>query len=269
MVLHPSFSANPYLYVVYDYDKAGSYREKIVRYTYNGGSLTSPLIILDNIEASSIHNGSRLAISPDLKLFITTGDASNTSLSQTSNSVNGKILRLNLDGTIPADNPSPSSAVWSKGHRNPQGLVFVGNVLFSSEHGPDIEDEINIIEKGRNYGWPDVRGLCNEPGEQSFCTTNNVKESIKSWTPTIATCGIDFYDHDLIPQWKNSLLMATLKDSRLMQLKLNDARTAISETADFFTNVYGRMRDVCISPEGKVFICTSNGNDDKIVVVEP
>lgn len=269
MALHPSFSANPHVYVVYNYDKAGSYREKIVRFTYNGSSLTSPLIILDDIEASSIHNGSRLLISPDLKLFITTGDASNTSLSQNSNSLNGKILRLNLDGTIPSDNPSASSAIWSKGHRNAQGLVFAGNVLFSSEHGPDIEDEINIIEKGRNYGWPDVRGLCNESGEQSFCSTNNVKESIKSWTPTIATCGIDFYDRDLIPQWKNSLLMATLKDSRLIQLKLNDARTAISETTDFFTNAYGRMRDVCISPEGKVFICTSNGSNDKIVVVEP
>ena len=265
MVLHPSFSSNSFLYIIYNYNNNG-YKEKLVRYTYNGTTLTNPTILLDNIAASSIHNGSRLLIT-DNKLFITTGDASNQSLPQISSSLNGKVLRLNLDGSIPADNPSPNNATWSLGHRNAQGLVLVGSKLFSSEHGPSNDDEINIIEKGRNYGWPTVHGLCNTIEEQNFCTANNVKEPIMVWTPTIAVSGMDYYNSDAISQWKNSLLVATLKNRRLYQLKLNDAQTGIAETNEFFTNKYGRIRDICISPDGKVYLCTSNGNDDKIIEV--
>jgi len=266
MILHPNFGNIPQVFVAYNYNNAGTYREKIVRYNFNGTTLVSPLTILDNIAANNIHNGCRLEISKDLKLFISTGDAASPSLSQNGSSLNGKILRLNLDGTIPADNPTPGSAVWSRGHRNPQGLVFMNDVLYSSEHGPDTDDEINIIEKGRNFGWPDVNGFC-EGGETNFCTANNVKEPLKAWTPTIAVSGIDFYNHSMIPQWKNSLLVATLKNQRIYQLKLNAAGTEVIETNEFFTSDYGRLRDVCISPDGKVFICTSNGSNDKIIKI--
>ncbi|NJO26048.1 MAG: PQQ-dependent sugar dehydrogenase, partial [Bacteroidia bacterium] len=210
MVLHPDFSSSPQVFVVYNYNNGGNYREKVVRYTYNGTTLVNPFTVIDNINAASIHNGSRLVIIND-KLFITTGDAANTSLPQNTSSVNGKILRLNLDGTIPADNPTSGNPVWSWGHRNPQGLVFANNIMYSSEHGPSNDDEINIIEKGRNYGWPDVEGFCNTGSEQNFCAANNVKEPIYTWTPTVATCGLDYYSSDRIPQWKNSLLLATLK----------------------------------------------------------
>ncbi|MGC4036591.1 MAG: PQQ-dependent sugar dehydrogenase [Chitinophagaceae bacterium] len=267
MVLHPDFSNTPDVFLVYDYNNGGNYREKVVRYTYDGTTLTSPLVLIDNIHAASIHNGSRLLIIGD-KLFITTGDASEQALPQNTNAVNGKILRLNLDGSIPADNPFPNNPVWSFGHRNPQGLVYANGILYSSEHGPDTDDEINIIEKGRNYGWPDVKGFCNSSDEQTFCSTNNVKEPITAWTPTIATSGLAYYDNDLIPQWKNSLLVATLKNMRLMQLQLNDAHTAIIGTNEYFANSYGRMRDVCIAQDGKVYICTSNGGNDKIIVVK-
>ena len=267
MVLHPNFTVTPQVFVAYDYNNGSNYQEKIVRFTYTGTALTNPVTIIDNIAASSVHNGCRLIISPDLKLFITTGDASNQSLPQNTSSVNGKILRLNLDGTVPADNPFAGNPYWSFGHRNPQGLVFANNILYSSEHGPSTDDELNIIEKGRNYGWPDVRGFCNESGEQTFCTANNVKEPIKAWTPTAATCGLDYYNNDLIPQWKNSLLLVALKDARLFQIKLNSSFTSVTETNEFFTNVYGRMRDVCISPAGKVYICTSNGGNDKIIEI--
>ncbi|MBS1576980.1 MAG: PQQ-dependent sugar dehydrogenase [Bacteroidetes bacterium] len=267
MVLHPDFNTNPQVFVVYDYNNGSNYQEKVVRYTYNGTTLIDPQTVIDNIHASNIHNGSRLLITGD-KLFVSTGDASDQSLPQNTSAVNGKILRLNLDGSIPADNPFANNPVWSYGHRNPQGLVYANGILYSSEHGPDTDDEINIIEKGRNYGWPDVKGFCNESGEQSFCSANNVKEPINAWTPTIATSGLDYYNSDFIPQWKNSLLVATLKNQRLMQLKLDDAHTSVTETKEFFTSSYGRMRDICISPEGKVYICTSNGGDDKIVVVK-
>lgn len=265
MAIHPNFSSNPYVYVVYNYNNNG-YKEKVVRFTYNNNSLSNPTILLDNIAAANIHNGSRLLIVNN-KLFVTTGDAANSTHSQNTSSLNGKILRLNLDGSIPSDNPINNNPVWSWGHRNAQGLVMAGNKMFSSEHGPSSDDEINIIEKGRNYGWPNVQGPCNTSSEQSFCNTNEVREPIKSWTPTIATCGLEYYNSNYIPQWKNSLLLMTLKNSRLYQLKLNDAQTEIVEEKQFYTNKYGRLRDICIAPNGKVYFSTSNGGNDKIIVI--
>ena len=272
MVLHPDFSSTSHVFVAYNYhNNLGHYRGKIVRYTYNGTGLISPQVLMENIPASSIHNGCRLLITPDLKLFITTGDAGDRSLSQNTfiSVVNGRILRLNLDGSIPADNTVAGNPYWSIGNRNPQGLVYANNILYSSEHGETTDDEVNIIEKGRNYGWPTVQGFCDESTEQSFCTSNNIKEPIKAWTPTIAACGLDYYDKNLIPQWKNSLLLVALKDARMYQMKLNSSYTSITSTTEYFTNKYGRMRDLCISPDGKVYICTSNGgNTDKIILVE-
>ncbi len=268
MVMHPSFSTNPHVFVAYNYDKAGTYTEKIVRYSYNGTSLISPQIILDNIPAAGNHNGCRLLISSDLKLFISTGDAANQQAAQNMNSLSGKILRLNLDGNIPADNPVSGNAVWTYGHRNPQGLVFVNTKLYSSEHGPDRDDEVNLILKSRNFGWPAVNGFCNEAGEQTFCNANNIAEPLKSWTPTLAVSGMDFYNHDAIPQWKNSLILATLKDETLYQLKLNLAGDKIDETKELFRGTYGRLRDVCVAPDGKVYVATSNGSNDKIIVLK-
>ena len=269
MVLHPNFSATPQVFVAYDYNNGGNYREKIVRYTYNGTTLTNPVTIIDNISASSIHNGCRLLITPDLKLFITTGDASNQAFPQNTAALNGKVLRLNLDGSIPVDNPVAGNPYWTFGHRNPQGLVFANNILYSSEHGPNNDDEINIIEKGRNYGWPNVEGFCNTGSEQTFCTANNVREPLMAWTPTIATCGLDYYNNNQISQWKNSLLLVSLKDETLYQLQLDAAHTSITTTTRYFSGDYGRMRDLCISPSGNIYICTSNGgNTDKIIEIK-
>lgn len=264
MALHPDFATNPFVYVAYNYGT--TYKAKVVRYTYAGGTLGSPLILLDQIPAASIHNGSRLLIS-DNKLFITTGDAADTNTPQNLNSIAGKVLRINLDGTIPADNPNSSSPVWSSGHRNAQGLVQVGNKIFSSEHGPDSDDEINIIEKGRNYGWPNIKGFCNEANEQGFCTTNNIAEPLINWTPTIAPSGLTYYNSNYIPQFKNSLLLAVLKGTKLMQLKLDDNQSKILATKDFFVNDFGRLRAISQSPEGKIYICTSNGSNDKIIEI--
>ena len=266
MTLHPDFPSTPYIYVVYNYNSGSGYNEKVVRYSYNGSGLQAPFILIDNLDASNIHNGSRLLF-VDGKLFITTGDASNAAVAQNKDLPNGKILRLNPDGSIPTDNPELNNPFWSMGHRNPQGLVFANGKLYSSEHGPGNDDEINIIEKGRNYGWPNVQGACNSPTEQAFCSTVNVAEPIKSWTPTIATCGLDYYNSDLIPQWKNSLLLVALKNSRLYQIKLDNNFTTVAGINDYYTYKYGRLRDLCISPEGKVYIASSNGTDDKIVEI--
>jgi glucose/arabinose dehydrogenase len=267
------------VFVAYNYNSNTGYKEKIVKYQYNGTTLINPVIILDNINAASIHNGCRLMISPDRKLFITVGDAATTSTSQNLSSINGKTLRINLDGTIPTDNPINNSPIWSWGHRNAQGLVYapLHNLMYSSEHGQNIEDELNIIQKARNYGWVNVEGACNLTSEQAFCRDSNVVEPIAGWSPTLGVAGIDFYNSNLLPDWKNSILMTSLKGSRLTVIKLsNDGLKAVSKT-DFFNGTYGRLRDVCISPDGKVYIAVSNkdtrgtprSDDDKIVEISP
>jgi glucose/arabinose dehydrogenase len=254
------------VFVVYNYNGQGQYKEKLVRFTYNGTTLTNPVVLLDNIPAASIHNGSRLLIDNG-KIFLSTGDASEEGRAQNTGSLNGKILRLNLDGTVPSDNPVAGNPYWSFGHRNPQGLVMANGKLYSSEHGANSDDEINIIEKGKNYGWPTVQGFCDSPGEQSLC--GQTQEPVKAWTPTLAVSGMDYYNSDEIPQWKGSLLLATLKNTRMLQLKLGEDQTSITQTNEFLNGKYGRMRDVLVSPEGKVYICTSNGgNNDKIIEIK-
>jgi glucose/arabinose dehydrogenase len=280
LVLHPNFFKEPYVYTVYNtgFDNPTT-RIKIVRYTYDGEKLISPYVLMDNIKGWWNHDGARLWITDDLKLLVTIGDAADISTPQNLNSLNGKILRMNLDGSIPSDNPFPNSYVYSFGHRNPQGLVVSNGKIYSSEHGPSTDDEINIILAGRNYGWPEVNGYCNTEKEKDFCKKNNVVEPIISLTPqaTLAICGIDYYQHNLIPEWNNSLLVTALKDQRLVQLKLNEQGDSVLLRKDFFTWEFGRLRDVCISPDGKVYLATSNKdgrgtpkiNDDKILEITP
>lgn len=268
MVLHPDFASTPHLFVACNYERNGAYKEKIIRYTYDGKTLVDPVVIFDNIAASHIHNGCRLMITPDKKLLFSTGDASNQDLPQNKTAVNGKMLRLNLDGTVPNDNPMPGNPVWSYGHRNIQGLVMAHGIVFTSEHGPDTDDEVNIIDKGRNYGWPKVKGFCDGKDEKAFCQANDVKEPLYAWTPTIAVCGLDYYGEGPIKEWQNSLLMATLKDATLYQLQLDSTHTRITQVNTFFAHRYGRLRDVCVSPDGKVYLCTSNGdNEDKLIEI--
>jgi len=260
MALHPDFPAQPYVYVAYEYNAAGSvYTERVVRYTYTGTALTSPTILLDGIAGGNIHNGSRLLIVGD-KLFISTGDAGNSANAQNLAKVNGKVLRINLDGSIPADNPIPGSPVWNWGQRNIQGMVYAMNKLYSSMHGNTTDDEINILVKGRNYGWPNVEGMCNTASEVTFCADSNVVEPIYTWTPTIAPSGIDFYDHPMFPEVQGTLIMTSLKDEQLYRLYLNAGFDGIDSTGVFNTVNEGRLRDVCISPSGSIFISTSNSD---------
>jgi hypothetical protein len=191
------------------------------------------------------------------KLFISTGDASNQSNPQNLQVINGKILRINLDGTIPADNPLPGSPIWSWGHRNAQGMVYANGKLYASEHGPSTDDEVNIIQKGRNYGWPTVKGFCDAPAEITFCNDSNVVEPLIAWTPTIAVCGLDYYNHPMFPAWQQSLLMTTLAAQDLYQLKLNNTFDSIVSSTVIINNTFGRLRDICVAPNGKIYISTS------------
>jgi len=259
MALFPNFIDTPHVFIVYNYLSGSNIRERLVRYTYTTNSLTNPVIILDNITGATYHVGSRIVITPDRKIIMTTGDAGNTSLPQANSSLNGKFLRMNLDGSVPNDNPIPNSLIWAKGSRNAQGLVLAPNgKLYSSEHGPNSDDEINIVTAGANLGWPNVYGMCNSPTELQFCADSNVTEPIKTWSPTIAPGGIDYYPHTIIPEFNNALLLVTLKEKDLRVLKLNALGTAITSEKIYFNNMYHRLRDVCVSPTGDIYIGTSN-----------
>jgi len=314
LALHPQFrQGKPYVYISYTYQSLSSTvrKTRIERYTYDSVARTlgQPVTILENIPGSNDHNSARLAIGPDLKLYYSVGDmgagqfdnSARPNNAQDLSIYEGKILRLNTEpegsSWIPSDNPfsisGQKTAVYSFGHRNPQGLVW-GNVngadiLYSSEHGPYSDDELNIIEQGRNYGWPYVAGFCDNNyngryvggvriiNEQNNCTTLNVKEPIRSlfpvptppdsttnnmtW-PSTAPSGTDFYGSNAIPGWQNSILVAELKAGTIARFKLsNDGTFIISDTINYFKGL-GRFRDVVVSPDGlKIYVaCDSSGS---------
>jgi len=308
LALHPEFlTGKPYVYIMYTYQSLSATvrRMRIARYTYSDVSQTlgSGVTILENIPGSNDHNSARLAIGPDQKLYVTIGDMGAgqfDNISRTNNAQNlgileGKILRLNTEqisgSWIPTDNPHPNG-IYSYGHRNAQGLVWGNvngtNILYSSEHGPFSDDEVNIIESGRNYGWPNVIGFCDGnyngrttggftiANEQVNCASLNVKEPMRTifpsnnppsggdfmtW-PSLGISGTDFYGSNAIPGWQNSLLIATLKGGRLVRYQLSaDGQSIISDTIGYFRG-QGRFRDVVVSPDGlKIYIaCDSEGS---------
>jgi glucose/arabinose dehydrogenase len=270
MVLHPDFNRNPFVYVVYNYDSPNGYREKLVRYRYENNTLSAATTLLENIPASSIHNGSRLLFTRDNKLLMTTGDAANTSLSQNLSSLAGKLLRINLDGTIPSDNPIPNSYIYTYGHRNAQGLAYhPSGRIYLSEHGPAADDEFNQVIPNRNYGWPNVVGAISSSAETDFAMGKNIVEPVLAWTPTIATCDLEWYGNVAIPQWRNTFLLTTLKDQRLIALTLNEAGTAVVKEETFFNGRFGRLRAVLPSPDGRVFLANNlSGNSSQIIEIK-
>ncbi len=280
LAVHTNFKSNPYVFINYTVKEDSIIYNKLVRYYFANDTLSQPKLLLKT-KGFTAHNGSRLAISKNGKLLWATGDAYNGSNAQSLASINGKILRLNLDGSIPKDNPYPNSYVWARGFRNMQGLtVSDRGFVYTSEHGDAIEDEINLIEKGRNYGWPVIEGMHNKPEELAFADANQTKEPLKSWTPVIAPSGISYYNNSLIPEWKNSLLLTTLKAKSFRVLSLNEDGTQIKSEEIFFENHYGRLRDVCADADGNIYISTSNhdwnhqpgfplAGDDKILKISP
>jgi len=313
LAIHPGFNlGKPYVYISYTYQSLSNTvrKTKIERYTYNSTTqvLESPITVLEDIPGSNDHNSGRIAIGPDLKLYYSVGDMgagqydniSRTNNAQNLNVYEGKILRLNTEpeggSWIPSDNPYTSggqpTAVYTYGHRNPQGLVWGKvngvDILYSDEHGPFSDDEINIIEAGRNYGWPNVIGWCdgNYNGrttagftivnEQANCVALNAKEPLRSlfpstnppsggdnmtW-PSVAPSGADFYASNAIPNWENSLLVTNLKKGTVSRYKLsNNGQSIISDTIHYFRGL-GRFRDVVASPDGlKIYVaCDASGS---------
>ena len=285
MEFHPEFNnGSPYVFLAYTYGPNNNPLEKIVAYEYDAENdqLINEEVLVDGIDANSTHVGCRLLALDDQTLLITTGDAQQWMESQDPNIITGKTLRISIntqDGTFgqPAsDNPDPNSIVYSIGHRNAQGLALGPNgIIYSSEHGPSNDDELNIIEADANYGWPNVQGFCdnisvdysyaeyldnNNMTESEYCDEFNITEPLwSSGTTTIAPSDIIWYDHPAIPEFQNSLLMTVLKNKKLVRFKFSDDGQTITEEDDFFVNTWGRLRDICVSPDGKIYIAT-NGN---------
>ena len=281
IAFHPDFHTRPFVYLAHSYATGGGTQNRLIRMQYDGAALDSLEILLDNIPGAANHDGSRLAIGPDRLLYMTTGDALNLALPQDRNALAGKVLRLTLDGQPAPGNPF-GTVVYSYGHRNPQGLVFhpVTGLLYSTEHGPQDNDEVNRIQMGRNYGWPSVRGFCDNDvlsGEQAFCQANNIAEPLAAWTPTIAPSGADIYTADLIPAWKGSLLFTTLKGAALVRLTLSEDGTRVLGQVFLYQDRFGRLRDVLVGPGGEVYLATSNRDgrgrpapeDDRILRIQP
>ena len=291
MQLHPDFENTPQVFLAYTYNigadptsgSPANVRERIVRYDYNdvSNTLSNPLTLLEGINGWTTHIGCRLLILPDNTLLATTGDYQNQPSAQDDNSLSGKILRMNLDGTIPTDNPfGASSYVYSKGHRNAQGLLIGPNgKIYSSEHGPSTNDEFNIIVAGGNYGWPDVEGFCTGSELTDCNAMTNYQDPLAIWYngSTIAPSDIAWYDHPAIPEWQGKILMTVLKTEHVKVLELNAAGTAITGEEIMFNSghagnpsstssgTYGngdfnRLRDILVAPDGRVFLATSGSS---------
>jgi len=266
MEFHPEFSTNHILFMTYTFIQGNQIKERLSSFTYNINSetLENEQILLDNINGYTTHIGSRILALEDLTILISTGDAQDQPASQDVDELTGKILRMDISennfGGIPADNPIPNSYVWSWGHRNAQGLELAPNgIIYSSEHGPTTDDELNILVPNRNYGWPYVQGFCDEPTETDFCEQNNVVEPLVNWTPTIAPSDIIWYDHPAIPEFQNTLLMTVLKNKMLVRFEFSEDGQSVTNETEFFQYEWGRLRDICVSPDGKIYLAT-NGN---------
>jgi len=278
IALHPQFSSNHFLYLSYAYAASGQ-QVRVVRFRETPGGLVDRKVIIENIPAAQFHAGCRLRFGPDGKLYITTGDATDRELAQQLNSLAGKILRVNDDGTVPRDNPFVGRAdarpeIWAYGSRNSQGIDFQpgSNLLFETEHGPSGfdgpggGDEVNIIERAKNYGWPVIHHQATRAGMES---------PLLEYTPACAPGSGAFYRGSVLPQFKGNFFFGCLRGVRLIRVVL-DGRRVVSQE-NLLESKYGRIRDVAEGPDGFIYFSTSNrdgrgtpaSDDDRIMRLVP
>lgn len=278
VALHPQFAVNHFLYLSYAYNSGGT-QVRVVRYRETPGGFTDRKVIIEGIPAAQFHAGCRLRFGPDGKLYVTTGDATERELAQKLDSLAGKILRLNDDGTVPSDNPFVGQTnarleIWSYGHRNPQGIDFQPgtNLLFETEHGPSGfdgpggGDEVNIIERGKNYGWPVIHHRATQAGMES---------PLLEYTPACAPASGMFYRGSALPAFKGNFFFGCLVGARIIRVAL-DGRRVVSQE-NLLEGKYGRIRDIAEGPDGLIYFSTSNrdgrgrpaSDDDRIMRMAP
>lgn len=251
IAFHPDFAREPWVYAMHTYESDGLYN-RLIRLRWTGRTFDDQQVLFDHIPGNYIHNGSRIVVGPDRMLYFTTGDAGNADQAQDSTALGGKIMRLDLDGRVPSDNPF-HSAIWSWGHRNGQGLVFHKGRLYETEHGPGDNDEVNLIQRAANYGWPNKAGVA----------------ALTSWTPTVAITGADFRG--------DTLFATSLGGRTLWRMHLSADGTRITDRQAILSGIHGRLRDVLVAPNGDIYICTSNRDgrgspvdgDDRIIRLTP
>lgn len=264
LTLHPEFSKNGFLYVYFTYQEKGQIFNKVVRFLKKGETIGEAKIIIDRIPGGINHDGGRIKFGPDKFIYITTGDSGNSSLAQDPRSLGGKILRLRDDGQIPQDNPF-GNAVYSLGHRNPQGLAWdEKGRLWSTEHGrsglQSGLDELNLIEKGKNYGWPRFQGDASEEGFEKPVLQSGPDVT---WAPSGAT----FFE--------GSIFFTGLRGQAIYEAKITGDKKV--ELKTHFKGVFGRIRTIVLGPDKFLYITTSNRDgrgepkegDDKIMRLDP
>ena len=266
--IHPEFINNNYIYIGFtDYLNSKKNRTftSIIRARLKNISLTDQKIIYKADDTfydnSTIHYGTRIVFDDKGFLYFSIGDRGNRNQAQLLEYPNGKIHRLNADGSIPSDNPffennNAIKSIWTYGNRNPQGLAMhpASSILFETEHGPRGGDELNILSSGKNYGWPEITYGKNYSGTTitKYTHKEGMEQPVIHWTPSIAVCGIDFYDGELFNNWKNNLLVSSLKFERLYRLEIDDDDKVIDQ--EIIYEAGSRIRDVQTGPEGFIYI---------------
>ena len=265
--IHPDFINNNYIYIGFtDYLNSKKNRTftSIIRARLKNISLTDQKIIYKADDTfydnSTIHYGTRIVFDDKGFLYFSIGDRGKRNQAQLLEYPNGKIHRLNADGSIPSDNPffennNAIKSIWTYGNRNPQGLAMhpASSILFETEHGPRGGDELNILSSGKNYGWPEITYGKNYSGTTitKYTHKEGMEQPVIHWTPSIAVCGIDFYDGELFNNWKNNLLVSSLKFERLYRLEIDDDKVIDQE---IIYEAGSRIRDVQTGPEGFIYI---------------
>ena len=278
LALDPQFAENHLLYMCYTArNQHGTLINRVVRYREDSGKIVEPKTIFDDIPGARFHDGCRVRFGPDQKLYVTTGDAVDRDLAPQMHSMAGKILRLNPDGTTPSDNPFPNSPIFSLGHRNPQGLDWhpMTGVAFSTEHGPSGfdgapgGDEMNLIEAGKNYGWPMIHHQETRTGMES---------PLLEFTPANGPASGAFYQGDRLSEFKNNFFFGAVRGRYLYRVALKppEYRSVESHEA-LLVNVFGRIREVADGPDGALYFTTSNRDgraqpqpdDDRLLRIVP
>ena len=263
VAVSPDYEDDRYIYAYY----TTRVDNRVVRFRM--GERPEP--ILTGIPVNTYHDGGRIKFGPDGLLYVSTGDAGDSGNSQDRNSLGGKILRIEPDGSVPADNPFPGNPVYSYGHRNVEGLAWDSEGQpYASEFGASTWDEVNRIEAGENYGWPAVEGRGGE--DQGYV------DPITVWpTSEASPSGAEIMVEGAIPQWEGDLFVAALRGERLWRLELNDSGEVV-DREKLLDGEVGRVRDVIQAPDGSLWVSTSNydsyGNpvseqDDRILRLAP